>query len=487
MKRPFVLLSLALLALLTVLSIKLLSTVNAVTPNQTVLEPPFYLGGIQVNEPDVKEWVQGLKKADMNTVEVTVYAKQGDWDSDNLWFDETNEWVIQEIREAKAQNLHVALILRVALDHAFERNDFLWHGLIMPKTAADLESWFAKYSDFVTKWAAIAQQEEVDVLGIGSEMNSLTSTEPLQELPGLVQYYMDDEKQQDLKEAFLSNRDRVSTDDLWAPSGRQFESLDNFLDARLNAWRAWAIQVSRGESNGIESSGIESSETGRDGEQNLEYRVALMNQRRHLLETHWRKLIRQTRSIYQGELTYAANFDQYHEVTFWDALDFMGVNAYFSLRSDLPSATLSDPTNRDNDQLLSQLKEGWQIVLDDMETFRQDNYITDKSVIFTELGYTYRTNSTIAPWAYDKVTLIDLDDNQDLLLANEQAVDFEERALAIQALYQVSSTDYPDLLDGLLYWKLSTQPNHFEIEPFVLILNDSPQDPLQEALKRFQQ
>ena len=324
MKRLFVLVS---LTVLTILSIKLLSTVNAVTPNQTVSEPPFYLGGIQVNEPDVKEWVQGLKKADMNTVEVTVYAQQGDWDSDNLWFDETNEWVIQEIREAKAQNLHVALILRVALDHAFERNEFLWHGLIMPKTAADLESWFTKYSDFVTKWAAIAQQEGVDVLGIGSEMNSLSSTEPLQELPGLVQYYMDEEKQQDLKEEFLSNRDRVSTDDLWAPSGQQFDSLDDFLDARLNAWQAWARQVS-----GVENSGVESS-----GEKNLEYRVALMNQRRHLLETHWRKLIRKTRSLYQGQLTYAANFDQYHEVSFWDALDFMGVNAYFSLRSDLPS------------------------------------------------------------------------------------------------------------------------------------------------------
>ena len=147
----------------------------------------------------------------------------------------------------------------------------------------------------------------------------------------------------------------------------------------------------------------------------------------------------------------------------------------------------SAPDNRDNAQLLSQLTEGWQAVLNDMETFRQDNYITDKPVLFTELGYTYRNNSTIAPWAYDKVTLIDLDDNQDLLLSNEQTIDFEERALAIQALHQVSSTDYPDLLDGILYWKLSTQPNHFEIEPFVLILNASPQDPLQEALKRFQQ
>ncbi|MEM9219220.1 MAG: hypothetical protein AAGD25_33415 [Cyanobacteria bacterium P01_F01_bin.150] len=494
MKKLLILFS---LALLTVFSVKLFSIVNASTVTQSITEPSFYLGGIQVNEPDVKEWIKGLKKADMNTVAVTVYAKQGDWDSDNLWFDETNEGVIQEIREAKAQNMHVTLILRVALDHAFERNEFLWHGLIMPKTAADLDSWFAKYTDFVETWATIAQQENVDVLGIGSEMNSLTSTEPLQDLPGLVEYYMDEEKQQELKQEFLSNRDRVSVDDLWVSSGRQFETLDAFLDARLNAWQGWARQVSGIESdgvvgNGVESDGVVGSEIAGSTEENLEYRVALMNQRRHLLENHWRKLIRQTRSLYQGQLTYAANFDQYHEVTFWDALDFMGVNAYFSLRSDLPSANpasgaASTPESRDNEQLLSQLKDGWQIVLSDLEAFRQDNYITDKPVIFTELGYTYRTNSTIAPWAYDKVTLIDLDDNQDLLLANEQNVDFEERTLAMKALHQVSSTDYPDLLDGILYWKLSTQPNHFDIEPFVLILNDSPQDPLQDALKQFRE
>ena len=464
MKRLFV------LSLFAVLSIKFLTSVTASPIANTVTESPFYLGGIQVNEPDVKQWVRGLKKANMNTVEVTVYAHQGDWDSDNLWFDETSEGVIQEIREAKKQGLHVALILRVALDHAFERNEFLWHGLIMPKTTADLDSWFAKYSDFVTTWAAIAQQEEVDVLGIGSEMNSLTSTEPLQDLPGLVEYYLDDERQAVLKEEFLGDRDRVTADDLFAPGGRQFETLDSFLDARLNAWQGWAKQVS----------GV-----GNDGESNLEYRVASMNQRRHLLDNHWRQLIRQTRSLYQGELTYAANFDQYHEVTFWDALDFIGVNAYFSLRSDVALETGSDPQTRDNDVLLAQLKDGWQTVLGDMEAFRQNNFIADKPVLFTELGYTYRSNSTIVPWAYDKVTLIDLDDNQELLLADEQTVDFEERAVAINALHQVLSADHPDLLDGILYWKLSTQPNHLEIEPFVLILNHAPQDPLRDALNQF--
>ena len=59
------------------------------------------LGGIQVNEPDYGKWTQALQNAGMNTVSVTVYAKQGDWDSDNLWYEEAEPAVLSEIRAAK--------------------------------------------------------------------------------------------------------------------------------------------------------------------------------------------------------------------------------------------------------------------------------------------------------------------------------------------------------------------------------------------------
>ncbi len=44
-----------------------------------------------------------------------------------------------------------------------------------------------------------------------------------------------------------------------------------------------------------------------------------------------RELISDVREIYGGELTYAANWDGYREVEFWDALDYVGVDAYFPL------------------------------------------------------------------------------------------------------------------------------------------------------------
>ena len=53
-------------------------------------------------------------------------------------------------------------------------------------------------------------------------------------------------------------------------------------------------------------------------------------------EKEWRNLIQKIRSVYHGQLTYAANFtEEYKQVQFWDALDFIGVQAYFPLSKNL--------------------------------------------------------------------------------------------------------------------------------------------------------
>ena len=158
------------------------------------LEPEFLLGGIQVNEPDHEAWMRALERAEMNTVAVTVYAKQGDWDSSNLWFEDQEPWVMAEIRTAKAAGLKVVLVLRVALDHAFSRNKFFWHGMIQPRTDDDLADWFWRYRRFTERWAAIAETEGVDVLAVASELNALTNTLPIDELPALEEYWTNAEK-----------------------------------------------------------------------------------------------------------------------------------------------------------------------------------------------------------------------------------------------------------------------------------------------------
>ena len=53
----------------------------------------------------------------------------------------------------------------------------------------------------------------------------------------------------------------------------------------------------------------------------------------------WRKLIEDTRAVYPGTITYAANWGQEFEgITWWDAVDVMGLNGYYPL-SPKPAPT----------------------------------------------------------------------------------------------------------------------------------------------------
>ena len=44
-------------------------------------------------------------------------------------------------------------------------------------------------------------------------------------------------------------------------------------------------------------------------------------------EKFWRELILEVRAIYEGELVYAENWDKYQAVPFWEALDYIDINA----------------------------------------------------------------------------------------------------------------------------------------------------------------
>ena len=67
----------------------------------------------------------------------------------------------------------------------------------------------------------------------------------------------------------------------------------------------------------------------------------------------------------------------------------------------------------------------------------------------------------------------------------DQPEDLEERALAARALYDAHQEMPEKFLRGILYWKLSTLESHREIEPFVLIIGGSTDDPLAAELRRF--
>lgn len=409
----------------------------------------------------MEHWLETLDAVGFNTISVTVYARQGHWDRAELSSDAREDWVVPEIRAAKARGLAVVLILRVALEHALEENLFLWHGMIQPRDASTTEEWFEAYGAFVERWARVAAAEGVDVLGIGSELNALASTRPVDALPVLEEYYLNGEKQAAQHEKVLAFEGGVDTRHLKAGWGKTYSSLPGFLDERSAAHYRWAKQVTF------------------DGD------VDAINRHRARLETGWRRLIARVREIFPGRLTYAANFDQYPMVGFWDALDLIGLNAYFPLRDG------GEEADRTAD-LLPIFESSWSEVLHELLDFRRRRGLDRTPVLFTELGYTYRAGSTIHPWAGSGFDVIAPsagpgggEGSSRLVVYDEQPVDLEERALAVRALRASVERLAPKLLQGLLYWKLSTVEAHRDIEPFVLVVGPDGADPLQDELLAF--
>ena len=99
-------------------------------------------------------------------------------------------------------------------------------------------------------------------------------------------------------------------------------------------------------------------------------------------EADWRRLIAHVRGVYHGPLTYSANFDTWQGIAFWDALDFIGLSAYF------PLSGRADPSPED-------LRAGWDKALAPLEAASRGY---DRPVLFTESGFPSVAEAAQAPW-----------------------------------------------------------------------------------------
>ena len=122
----------------------------------------------------------------------------------------------------------------------------------------------------------------------------------------------------------------------------------------------------------------------------------------------WRSLIAKTRKIYKGKLVYAANWDEFELVTFWNDLDYIGIDAYFSL---VPKATPS----------VSELEKAWTPIINDMRKYQKQQ---NKPILFTEFGYMPIDSCTYRSWEMEK--------KRRNMSINQQA-----QANAIDALFSV--------------------------------------------------
>jgi hypothetical protein len=104
-------------------------------------------------------------------------------------------------------------------------------------------------------------------------------------------------------------------------------------------------------------------------------------------ESDWRALVARVRAAFHGPLTYSANFDTWQGIGFWDALDFIGVSAYFPL-SDRPSPSLAD------------LEAGWDRALAPLE---EASRRFARPVLLTEAGFPSIPSAARAPWREERV------------------------------------------------------------------------------------
>ena len=107
----------------------------------------------------------------------------------------------------------------------------------------------------------------------------------------------------------------------------------------------------------------------------------------------WIDLIRRVRGVYAGKLTYSANWDHLDALSFVDALDYLGMNAYFKL-SDDPAADVET------------LVRSWGPIKAKIASWRATS---DKPLILTEVGYPSRRGAGLDPWNYGAEGAVDLD------------------------------------------------------------------------------
>jgi hypothetical protein len=137
----------------------------------------------------------------------------------------------------------------------------------------------------------------------------------------------------------------------------------------------------------------------------------------------WKSVIGNVRDRFGGQLTYAANWDEVFQVQFWDALDMIGVDAYFPLSQEGETPTPES------------LAAAWQPNIDGLKALSEQ---WERPVLLTEIGYPSQAGATAHPWE----------------VREGDPPDQAAQAMAYQAAFD-SFADQ-DWLRGILWWDWRT-------------------------------
>ncbi len=123
----------------------------------------------------------------------------------------------------------------------------------------------------------------------------------------------------------------------------------------------------------------------------VEFSIATLGQ-----ERQWRGLIDKLRKIYSGNITYAANWgDEFEQITFWDQLDFIGLNCYY-------------PLSKKNKSNQTELEQGFISVLEKVSNGLLWSWIVFENSLRNELVRLRAGDIGVSPDAYVR-THIDYD------------------------------------------------------------------------------
>jgi hypothetical protein len=139
-------------------------------------------------------------------------------------------------------------------------------------------------------------------------------------------------------------------------------------------------------------------------------------------EARWREIIRDVRMATSVPLTYAAGWDAFERVGFWDALDAIGIQGYFPLvdHEAMPTGL--------------ELARSWSGIVERLEEYGRRH---GRKVVLCELGYNRSRLAALRPWEYAQVGEI------------EEAEEVQRRCLdaALQAL------EHSEIVAGAFLWK----------------------------------
>lgn len=153
-----------------------------------------------------------------------------------------------------------------------------------------------------------------------------------------------------------------------------------------------------------------------------EYKVAVVKR-----PAYWSQLIQDIKREYHGQLTYAANWDNYENVPFWDQMDYIGVDAYF-------------PLVHEKDPDVATIKRAWAPLVSRLRSF---GALYHKPILFAEYGYQSANGAVGNHWEVSQ---------------SADQVNMELQARAYQALYEVLWKE--PWFAGGFFWKWHFDERH---------------------------